>query len=136
VRQEIRNADAFSICDSVRRCLVAPWTLWNHGADAPVPKMRPNTQSKPDPESRGRVYQVAAALGLSVNSDQLYSELGIEKPEDTPELLKLSALGSQLSAGLAFAGATGVSESTAADAANAVAEATPGACVLICKHDH
>jgi phage gp29-like protein len=89
VRQDIRDADAHAIAASVQRNLAVPWTLWNYGPNVAPPKYSPNTAPKVDPESRGRVYLNGRDLSLRVKSDQLYSELKIEKPDGVPDVLQL-----------------------------------------------
>jgi len=89
VRLDIRNADAIAMAAAIRETLAVPYTLWNFGPDVAPPMIRPNLAIKPDPESRGRVFLQAQSLGLTVQSDQLYSELALDKPADVPETIKL-----------------------------------------------
>ncbi|HUT14040.1 MAG TPA: DUF935 family protein [Thermoguttaceae bacterium] len=93
VRMDIRNADAWAIASSVRMNVAVPYTLWNFGPDVAPPKIRPNLAPKPDPEARGRVYSQAAVLGLRVKSEQLYSELSLDKPEGVEEVIELQPAG-------------------------------------------
>lgn len=99
----IRNADAKSLVATINRDLVAPWFEWNRHlfpADARCPKLDVTLDDPPDPTERGTIYETASRLGLRVKSDQLYSDLRIEKPDDTPEVIELT--GSQANnAGLA-----------------------------------
>jgi len=89
VRLDIRNADAWSIASSIYSGVAVPYTLWNFGADVAPPKIRPNLAPKPDPEARGRVFLQAQSLALEVKSEQIYSELALDKPEQVPETIKL-----------------------------------------------
>jgi phage gp29-like protein len=87
----IRNADAISLAASIRRDLIGPWTLWNFGPDCAAPMLTPVLGEKPDPAKRGLIYETAARLNLQVNSKQLYSELGLERPEGVEEVITLQA---------------------------------------------
>lgn len=93
VREDIRNADAYAIAASIRRNLIIPWTLWNYGPNVAPPKYSPNTAPKIDPGSRSKVFLDAGTLSLTVDSDQLYSELKLKKPDGVPDQLKLQPAG-------------------------------------------
>jgi phage gp29-like protein len=90
VREDVRNADALALSASLRANLIVPWTVWNFGPDVAPPRWRPNLQPKPNPTSRAAVYINARDLGLQVYSDQLYSELGLERPEGVEDVLALT----------------------------------------------
>jgi phage gp29-like protein len=91
VRRDIRNADARAVAATLYRCVAVPFTLWNFGPEVAPPKLSPTLGEKPEPASRAQVFIQAQTLGLSVQSEQVYSELGLERPEGVPEILELRA---------------------------------------------
>jgi len=89
VRLDIRNADAWAIAAAVRASLAVPYTAWNFGLNVAPPKIHPNLAPKPDPQSRSQVFLAAQTLGLEVESEQIYSDLALNKPDSVPEIIKL-----------------------------------------------
>lgn len=89
VLRERRNADAIALDETINRDLVEIWSLWNYGPGVAVPRVQSVLAEKPDPVKRLPVWQGAQTLNLTVNSKQLYEELGIERPEGVEEVLTL-----------------------------------------------
>lgn len=91
VLRERRDGDASALEETINRDLVKVWSLWNFGPNVAPPRLEAVLGEKPDPAKRLLIWEGAQALNLSVKSKQLYGELGIEMPDDVPEVLVLKA---------------------------------------------
>ena len=86
-RRDIRDADCKALAASIRRDLLAPFTLWNLGPEVAVPRLVPVLAERVDPGQRATVYEAAGRMGLTVKSQQIYEDLGLEMPAGVPETL-------------------------------------------------
>lgn len=92
VGTQLRDADAQDVAGVINRDLLRPWFEFNRphfGAEAKCPRLEPTLAESPAPKERLEIYEGAGRLGLWVMSKQLYTELGLEMPPDTPEVMKL-----------------------------------------------
>lgn len=87
VRNDIRDMDAMMLDASQNETLMVPWCLWNFGPDVAAPKIKRITQDSPDAEAQSRVFTAAQGLGLTLKTDQVYRDLGIERPEGIPDII-------------------------------------------------
>lgn len=87
VRDEVRNLDAKLLDASQTETYWREWTLWNFGPTAAVPKIERKPLEVPDPNQFATLYEAAQRLGLPLNTDQVYSNLGIERPPGLPDVL-------------------------------------------------
>lgn len=94
VGEEIRNADALDIADTINLCLVRPWFTFNRhlfGPDARCPYLSPVLEDAPTPEEFGQRLTIASSLRLKVNSQQVYDGLALERPEGVEDVIELGA---------------------------------------------
>jgi len=92
VRRVIRDKDARSLCETISRDLIRIWSYWNFGPNVASPILVPDLASKPNPSSRLAIFQGVSTFKLKVKTDQLYSDLGLEKPKGLEDVIELSAV--------------------------------------------
>jgi phage gp29-like protein len=93
VRREIRDADASRLAETLYRDICVPFGLWNYGPKVAAPFVTPTLAEKPDPNKRAPIYESAARLRMKVHSEQLYADLGLQRPEDVEEVIELQPAG-------------------------------------------
>ena len=87
VRDDIRDADARLLDASLNETLFGPWCAWNFGANVAPPLIKHVIHESVDPQQRSQTFEAAQRLGLHLMRDQVYGELNLEVPPDTPEVL-------------------------------------------------
>ena len=88
VRDDIRDDDAGLLDAAQNETFVGPWCAWVFGPEVAPPRIVRSVKQVRDPVQRAGVFQAARELGLRVKSEQVYRELDIEMPDDTPEILE------------------------------------------------
>jgi SPP1 gp7 family putative phage head morphogenesis protein len=88
VRNDLRDADAWSLAKTIRRELLAPLTLFNFGPDCPVPWFKFNLEEPEDLASLSTTYTDLHSLGLPIPTAHIYERFGVPAPEPGDEVLK------------------------------------------------
>ena len=78
VREDLRDHDVKQIERSMRQDLLRPWTMFNHGADAPVPEFHIESEEDEDLEGRSKVYVNLANAGWRVKQKNIEEQFGVE----------------------------------------------------------
>ncbi|MFQ5429228.1 MAG: DUF935 domain-containing protein [Phycisphaerae bacterium] len=88
VRHDLRDDDLRKEAHTLRRCLLAPLTRFEFGADAPVPFFRRIKDQTLDPEQLTRVLDVAVnRLGARVPARWVHAALGVPEAEKADAVL-------------------------------------------------
>ncbi len=87
VRLDIKRADARSVCGSVRRDLAIPFTLWNYGAGAPVPRINIAVDPPQDLEAFSNALTPLVTAGLKVRAQEVRDKFGLAEPEEGDETI-------------------------------------------------
>lgn len=98
VRDDIRDDDAGLLDAAQNETFVTPWCEWVFGADVAPPRIVRSVKQVRDPVQRAGVFKAAREIGLRIKSEQIYRELDLDMPDDTPEVIEplgagLGALG-------------------------------------------
>lgn len=87
VREDIRDADAEQLANTLQRDVAGPLTYLNFGPDVPVPKVELKAPDEFDPAMQMKAVQVLGARGLKVATSQLREIYGLRAPEEGEEVL-------------------------------------------------
>lgn len=87
VRLDLRRADARSLCATLRRDLVTPWTLWNYGEGAPVPELQIAVDPPEDLKMLSDALTPLISAGLRVRAQDIRDKFGLESPLATDEII-------------------------------------------------
>ena len=91
VRQEIRESDAGQLAATLNRDLIRPYVEFNYGKQKSYPKLR---LPVPRPENIPALVDALdklVRLGFRVKIDELYRKLGLSRPDDDDEVLRVPA---------------------------------------------
>ena len=88
VRQDILEADARALMGTITTQILRPWTEFNYGVEAGVPKFKFNYESKEDLEKTAKVYSILVKdIGLEIGKDHIRERFGVPKPQEGEEAL-------------------------------------------------
>ena len=85
VRLDLKRADARSLCETLRRDIATPWTLWNHGEGAPVPRLKIAVDPPEDLEALSKALAPLIGVGLRVRAQEVRDKFGFSAPADSDE---------------------------------------------------
>lgn len=88
VRDDVRDRDAALLADALNETFFAPWCAWNFGPNVAAPQIKYTVRETRDPVQRVTVFKGARELGLRLLSQQVYGELDLEMPDDTPDVIE------------------------------------------------
>lgn len=91
VRLDIRRADARSECATLRKYLATPFTLWNYGPTAPVPKLARAVDPPEDLKGFSDAIAPLIGAGLRVKAQEVRDKFGLAAPEDGDEVIEAPA---------------------------------------------
>jgi len=77
VRQDILEADCDAIAVTVRRDVLRPWTMFNYGADAPVPVFKFNCEPPEDLKDKADVVKTLFEAGYQVSVEHVQEQFGM-----------------------------------------------------------
>lgn len=78
VRQDILEADCDAVAATVKARLAAPWTLFNHGQDAPVPFMKFHYEPPEDLKKTAEVVKTLYEGGLETDETEMSEKFGMK----------------------------------------------------------
>ncbi|TAN40789.1 MAG: DUF935 family protein [Nitrospirae bacterium] len=83
VRQDLLEADAKALQSVIKSQLLAPWTLFNYGPKAGVPKFKLHFEEPEDLQTKATVYGtlVRDAGFKGIGEEHVYEAFGIPKPK-------------------------------------------------------
>jgi SPP1 gp7 family putative phage head morphogenesis protein len=87
VRQDVRDADAARLAETVREQLLRPLVLFNYGPDAPVPWFRFAIEEPEDLGKKSEVYERLSRMGVPIPMGHIQETFGIPAPEGGEEVL-------------------------------------------------
>lgn len=97
VRQDLKEADAKSLAETMRRDLFRPLVRFNRGEKPRLPYLKHNFETPEDTEKTAKVYSIVIKdIGLPVSKQHIYEKFGIPKPGPKEELLVPPAASSPL----------------------------------------
>lgn len=76
VRMDIRASDCAQIAPTVRSRILAHWTAWNYGPEAPVPRMEYDCQPAKDAAAEATVVATLAGAGWDLDPEQVEANTG------------------------------------------------------------
>lgn len=88
VRQDIREADAAQLAETLQRDLVRPFVAVNHGVQAVYPRLRIPLPQAMDRGALVEALDKLVPLGLRVGQGEIRKRLGLPDPETEDELLE------------------------------------------------
>lgn len=91
VRLDLKRGDARALCGTLRKHLAAPFTLWNYGERAPVPKLNIAVDPPEDLESLSKALAPLVAAGLRVRAQEVRDRFGFAEPEEGDETIEAPA---------------------------------------------
>jgi phage gp29-like protein len=87
VRLDIKQADARALQSTLFRQLVAPWTAFNYGPNAAVPKLRICVEPGEDLAALSAALAPLLKAGLRVSAHELREKFGLTDPEGDEEIV-------------------------------------------------
>lgn len=88
VRQDLLEADAKALAETLRRDLIRPLVLFNFGPEARLPWLKFHYEPPEDLEAASKTYAVLVKdVGLPIAAEHIYEKFGIPKPEAGQELV-------------------------------------------------
>lgn len=78
VRKDLLESDCCQIARTTRQDILTPWTMFNYGADAPVPDLRFQLEEEADLDAKAKVYETLNRIGYRVRQDRVEKEFGVE----------------------------------------------------------
>ncbi len=85
VRLDIKRADATALQSTLHKQLVVPWTVFNYGPLAPVPKLRICVEPGEDLGALSTALAPLLKAGLKVSSRELREKFGLSEPQGDEE---------------------------------------------------
>ncbi len=77
VRQDLLESDCRQIEATVRRDILAPWTLWNFGEGAPVPELHFECEEGEDLEQKSKIILNLSQAGYEVEPEDVQKDFGM-----------------------------------------------------------
>jgi len=84
VRMDIRASDCAQIAPTVRSRILAHWTAWNYGPDAPVPRMEYDCKPPKDAKAEAEVVAILAGAGWDLDAEQVEASTGYKVVRRAP----------------------------------------------------
>lgn len=113
VRDDIRDGDSAALDAAINATLLAPWCAWNFGEDVAPPRIERSAPDDLGIVQRAAVYEAARRIGLPLVSRQVYADLRLEMPAETPEVIEPPAAPPSFFGGEPFDDEEGVTRATA-----------------------
>lgn len=76
VRMDIRDSDCSQIGETVYARILRPWTSWNHGPDAPPPRMEYDVEEAKDAQAEATVVKTLNEAGWELEAEQVEQNTG------------------------------------------------------------
>jgi len=89
VRQEIRESDATQLAATLNRDLIKPYIDLNYGIQEHYPLLKIPVPRPENIPGLVESLEKLVPLGFKVGTDQLYSKLGLKRPDEKAELLSV-----------------------------------------------
>jgi len=120
VRQDILEADARALENTIRAQLARPWTVYNHGPDAPVPRLHFHCEPPADRKQEAEIIQILAQ-SYTLDPEEIKEKTGYTVTPRVPE-----TGGPESTAAASSGDASGAQpEGRATEDANALADDSP-----------
>jgi phage gp29-like protein len=88
VRLDIKRSDARQVVATLRRDLATPWTLWNFGPNAPVPRLSIAVDPPEDLKALSEALAPLLIAGLRVRAQEVRDRFGFAAPEAGDEVIE------------------------------------------------
>lgn len=93
VRVDISRADARSLCATVREQVIEPWTRFNYGEDAPVPRLYINVDPPEDLLRWSQALVPMITAGLPIRWSEVRERFKLSEPQPGDEVSQGKAAG-------------------------------------------
>ena len=90
VRLDLKRSDARALEGTVHAQVAAPWTLYNYGPFAPVPKIRLAVDPPEDLAAFSSAVAPLIKAGLRVSAAEVRAKFGLRDPEPDEEVIELA----------------------------------------------
>lgn len=87
IRLEIKKSDARQLAQTIQRDLIIPYIDFNFGVQEEYPEFLIQLAEPEDIPALCDAVEQLVPLGFKVRSDDLYSKLGLQKPDEKDEIL-------------------------------------------------
>lgn len=88
VRIDLKRSDAGQLAATERRDVATPWTLYNYGPNAPVPRIRLNVEPPEDLEVFSKALTPLVTAGMRVRAQEIRDKFGLTEPTATDEVIE------------------------------------------------
>jgi len=78
VRGDILGADCAALARTIRGAILTPWTMFNHGAEAPVPRFKFQIEEAEDLEQTSRVIVNMSQAGFEADAAEVTEKFGMK----------------------------------------------------------